>query len=247
MTMRARCIGPGRAGRSLSAALRRKGWDIEMVERDQPVTNAAGDVDVVLLTVPDDAIAEVARAIVPTPTTVVCHVSGSRTLDVLAPHPRRASLHPLAPLPDADTGVERLLSGMSFAVAGDPVAWRIVADLGGRAFEVDDHQRARYHATAAVASNHLVALTAQVERLAAAAGVPADAFWPLARAALDDVTRLGAAAALTGPAARGDHATVRAHLDAIPAAEVALYRTLAAQAARLAGRELPDLTEEPVG
>lgn len=244
MAIDARCIGPGRAGRSLSAALRQRGWSVELLDRHDDVSGAAQGVELLVLAVPDDAIATVARSVRPEAGSVVCHLSGSRRLDVLAPHPRRASVHPLASLPDEAVGAARLLGGATFAVAGDPIARRLVADLGGRAIEVPDEHRARYHAAAVVAANHLTALAAQVERLARAAGLPGDAFWPMARDTLDNVARLGAVPALTGPAARGDAATIRAHLEAIPADERPLYLALAAEAARLAGRTLPQLRQE---
>ena len=79
----------------------------------------------------------------------------------------------------------------------------MVDDLGGRPFEVDDADRAAYHAAAVIASNHLVALLGQAERVAAAAGVPLDAYLDLVRATVENVAELGPAAALTGPAARG--------------------------------------------
>jgi predicted short-subunit dehydrogenase-like oxidoreductase (DUF2520 family) len=88
-----------------------------------------------------------------------------------------------------------------------------------------------------VASNHLVALLGQVERLAADAGVPFDAFLPLVRATLDNVDELGPARALTGPVARGDRGTIARHLDALDEDEVDAYLALAREAARLAGVE----------
>ena len=244
MVNAARLLGPGRAGRSLADALTQRGWTVDLVGRDRPVLDAAVGVDVVVLAVPDDAIATVAAAIRPVPDTVVLHLSGSRGLDVLAPHPRVGSLHPLASLPDPVNGARRLLSGCTFAVAGDPAASRLVEALGGRAVVVADADRVRYHAAAAVASNHLVALTAQVERLALSAGVPADLYWPMMRDTLDNVARLGSKAALTGPASRGDVGTVRAHLDALPAGEHDLYLALAAEAARVGGSGLSGLTPE---
>ena len=177
--------------------------------------------------------AEVAAAVDPVPTTVVAHLAGSLGLDVLAPHRRRAALHPLVPLPDPETGAARLAAGTWFAVAGDPLAEQAVADLGGRAVTVADDQRPAYHAAAVIASNHLVALLGQVERVAAPTGVGLEAFLDLARAALGDVARAGPAAALTGPVARGDTTSVRRHLAALDPAERPAYRALASSAARL--------------
>src|SRR5690606_29034530 len=134
--------------------------------------DAGADVDLVVISTPDAVIAEVAQVIEPRAETVVAHLAGSLGLDVLAPHPRRAAVHPLVALPDAEVGAERLRAGAWFAVAGDPVAAQIVADLGGRSFEVADEHRVSYHAAACIASNHLVALLGQAERVAARANVP---------------------------------------------------------------------------
>jgi predicted short-subunit dehydrogenase-like oxidoreductase (DUF2520 family) len=158
---------------------------------------------------------------------------------VLAPHVRRAALHPLVSLPDATTGAERLSEGAWFGVAGDPLAGELAHDLGGRCFAVADGDRAMYHAAAAVASNHLVALMGQVERLAAAVGVPAEAYFDLAAGSFANVESLGAAAALTGPVQRGDWATVQRHRDALSPNELETYDALAKAAALLVGRPWP--------
>jgi predicted short-subunit dehydrogenase-like oxidoreductase (DUF2520 family) len=99
--------------------------------------------------------------------------------------------------------------------------------------------RARYHAAAVIASNHMVALMGQVERMAAELGVPSEAFLDLAAASLENVAALGPTAALTGPVARGDWDTVRHHLGVLHPAERPAYLALAAEAARLAARDLP--------
>jgi predicted short-subunit dehydrogenase-like oxidoreductase (DUF2520 family) len=123
---------------------------------------------------------------------------------------------------------------------GHGLALAVVEELGGRPVDVPDDRRVAYHAAAAVASNHLVALLGQVERLAAAAGVPAEAYWDLARPTIDNVVELGAAAALTGPVARGDWETVRRHLAAIAPDERDAYLAMSVAAARLVGRDVPD-------
>ncbi len=241
--MRFRVIGPGRAGRSFQAALTSKGWNcVGVISRGESVKDAAADVDLVLVTVHDGSIAAIAAAIEPGEAVLV-HTSGAKTLDVLAPHPRVASVHPLISLPDPDVGAARLLDDATFAVAGDPVAWQIVAALDGKPIEVTEELRPVYHATAAVTANHLVALCGQVERLAAMAGVPVSAYWEMMALTLDNVRASGAAAALTGPAARGDLATVAAHLRAIGPDERNLYLTLSDAAAKLAGRPL-SISEE---
>jgi len=235
-----RLIGPGRAGLSLAAALADAGCDVrEVLGRDDDPAQAARGVDVLVIATPDSAIAEVAARVVPVPSTVVLHLSGALGLDVVAPHPRRASLHPLVPLPSAEVGRVRLRSGITFAVAGDPVAAELARTLGGSVVVVDDEHRAAYHAAACIASNHVVALMGQVERVAATAGLGLDTFVGLARAALTDVSELGPAAALTGPAARRDEATLERHRRTLDAAEIPAYDAGVALARRLATDRVP--------
>ena len=243
---RFRLIGPGRAGRSMANALRDSGWELAgVLGRDDDVAGAAADVDLLLIATPDGSIAEVAAQVKPVASTVVAHMAGSLGLDVLAPHPRVAGLHPLLALVDPDVGSVRLRRGAWFGVAGDPLVQDVVADLNGNWFTVADADRAAYHAAAVVASNLLVALMGQVERIAAGIGVPSGAYLDLARASLDNVAALGAAAALTGPVARGDWTTVARHLEAIAPEERPAYRAMAEAAARLVDRPLPGGWSDP--
>jgi predicted short-subunit dehydrogenase-like oxidoreductase (DUF2520 family) len=118
-------------------------------------------------------------------------------------------------------------------VAGDPIPGRVVDDLGGRLVAVADADRVAYHAAACIASNHLVALLGQVERVAATAGVPLEAYLDLVRQTVDNVAALGPVDALTGPVRRGDEATVARHLAALDPSERPAYEALAAAARRL--------------
>ena len=191
-------IGAGRAGRALALALTEAGWSVDgpLGREHEPAAVASGT-RLLVLAVPDAAIGPVAAAIEPGEA-VVAHLAGSLGLDVLDPHPRRASVHPLVALPNAALGAARL-RGAWFATAGDAIAGEVVAALEGRSVVVSDADRVAYHAAATVASNHLVALLGQVERVAADIGVPLEAFLDLARGALDDVRAVGPADALTGP------------------------------------------------
>ena len=227
-----RVIGPGRAGSSFARGLEKAGWVVAgVLGRDDEAAfpGAAEGVDLLLLATPDGAVPAVAAAVRPVEGCVVAHVAGALGLDALAHHARRASIHPLRSLPTTSSD----LAGAWFAVAGDVLAWEVVADLEGRVVEVDEGARTAYHAAAVVASNHLVALLGSVERIAAEAGVPLAAFLDLVRGTVDNVELLGPAAALTGPVARGDWATVARHRASIPTAEVESYDALTAAAARL--------------
>jgi predicted short-subunit dehydrogenase-like oxidoreductase (DUF2520 family) len=219
----------------MAGALGAAGWRIaDPMGRGDDVAAATDGVDLVIIATPDAAIAGVAAQVRPAATgdTVIAHLAGSLGLDVLAPHVRRAAVHPLVSLPNAEVGAARL-RGASFAVAGDPIAGRIVEDLGGTAFAVADADRALYHAAACIASNHLVALLGQAERVAAGAGVPLAAYLDLVRSTVDNVAALGPAAALTGPAARGDWATIARHRRALDPSELEAYDAIVALARRL--------------
>ena len=228
--MKIMIIGAGRAGSSFAAALATS-HDVSLVHHDN--VPSCGGVDLVLLCVPDDVIATVSTGLQVPEHTVVAHVAGSRGLEVLAPHLRVGSLHPLLTMPDARVGAERLRGGV-YCVDGDELLNDIVASLGGRRIEVSGAHRVLYHATAATAANHLVALMGHVQSLAQSAQLELTDFLPLARQALEDVENLGPHGALTGPAARGDATTIEAHVSALADDERATYTVLAHRAQRLA-------------
>ncbi|HLK46133.1 MAG TPA: DUF2520 domain-containing protein [Acidimicrobiales bacterium] len=233
-----RVLGAGRAGRSFSLALSSAGHRVlgPLTRADDPLEAATGT-DALVLAVPDDELAHVAASIRPSTTCCVIHLSGSLGLDVLDPHPRRASMHPLVPLPNAAVGAARLGAGVTMAIAGDPLAGELAASLGATPVSVADEDRAAYHAAACVAANHVVALLGQVERIAATIGLPLEAYLGLSLAALEDVRALGPRGALTGPARRGDWATIARHLDALDEAERAGYGAGVALALELAASD----------
>lgn len=256
--------GPGRAGSSLALALMAAGWRAAGVAgRSAASTRAAvarlgcapcepGDLgrgaSLVVIATPDQAIEGVAAAIAEglEPGALVVHCAGARGLDALAAISRSrddvavGALHPLQTFAAVDP---TCLVGAWAAVAGPPQVAELARALGLRPFVVADDQRSAYHAAAAVASNHVVALLGQVARIADAAGVPVDAFWPLVNTTVANVEAEGAVGALTGPVARGDHATVAAHLDAIDPTEHEAYIAMARAALALTGRDDPTLRQ----
>lgn len=225
-------VGAGRAGTSFAGALRSVGHEVHLVHHEDVDGMGAG---LILLAVPDDAIAAVSEAIAPSTNHVVAHVAGSRGLDELARHPRVGLMHPLAALPDAQIGAQRL-RGALYSIGGDELIGEVVASLGGRSITLSDEQRAAYHATAAVAANHLVALMGHVQILAESAGLTLEDYLPLAQQALSDVASVGVGRALTGPASRADMATIDAHLAAIPESQRSTYVAMANAAFELAER-----------
>jgi predicted short-subunit dehydrogenase-like oxidoreductase (DUF2520 family) len=206
-------VGAGRLGTALASALRATGLTVHgpLGRGERP----RADASLVLLTVPDGAIAEAARAVPAGP--LVGHCSGATTLEPLVAAGHAAlSLHPLMTVPAQG---ETVFRGAGAAVAGSGEAARAAAEalaarLGMVPVTVADADRPAYHAAASIASNFLVTLETAAERLAATAGVTRELLVPLVRATVDNWSVLGPAA-LTGPIARGDEATVARHREAL--------------------------------
>ena len=193
-------VGRGRVGAAVAARLGERGVPIR------------ADGELRLLCVPDRAIADVARGIVPGPW--VAHVSGATALDALGPHERRFSVHPLQTF--NSSGDPGQFAGAWAAVTAESQEARAralwLADtLGLRSFDLRDENRSLYHAGAVIASNYLVTLYRAAARLTAAAGAPPEALVPLMQRTIENGFEL------TGPIARGDLDTVECHLDAIRA------------------------------
>jgi predicted short-subunit dehydrogenase-like oxidoreductase (DUF2520 family) len=219
-------VGPGRAGHALYDRAIAFGHAARLV-RDP--ADAAG-ADVVLLTVPDRAIAEVAEAL--PATQWVGHVSGATPLAALGPSPRRFVLHPAMSM-ERDGGAAQLDGVSAFTTGADEEAAGFAAGLaealGLRAVPLDEAVRPLPHVACVFASNYLVTLLATACRILDVDDAPR-ILAPLARRALDNAIAQGAEMRPTGPVARGDASTIAAHLTALGRLEPAvtdLYVALA--------------------
>jgi predicted short-subunit dehydrogenase-like oxidoreductase (DUF2520 family) len=219
MIDRIHVIGSGRVGSAVAARLSERGVAVRAGR------TVEGDPQLVLLCVPDTAIADVARALSPGP--LVAHVSGATPLSALDPHVRRFSVHPLQTF-TRSRGAEQL-DGAWAAVTAETDETRaaglwLAEALGLRPFELADSARTLYHAGAVFASNYVVTLHRAASLLFESAGAPPDALVPLMSRTIENDFEL------TGPISRGDWATVEAHRAAIRAAHPELeqlYETLA--------------------
>ena len=240
-------VGPGNLGSALALNLSRAGYGIQFLvarsgKKVSPGTSKLArsvkarvvsmgatplDSDLVWITVPDDAIAEVATQLASAQEwrgKTVFHSSGALASDVLSPlrekGAKAASVHP------GMTFVRQsvpLLKGVPFAVEGDAAAVRLakklVRELGGSAYSIKPENKVLYHAFGAFASPMLIALMTALEQVGKAAGIkPSDLRTmaaPLLRQTLNNYLEHGAAAAFSGPLVRGDVATVHKHLAAL--------------------------------
>jgi predicted short-subunit dehydrogenase-like oxidoreductase (DUF2520 family) len=226
-------VGRGRVGNSLAAGLRAAGYEVDGPAGRGEVPGA----DVVLLCVPDAEIEEAAREARGV-ALIVGHTSGATPLTALG-EGESFGIHPLQTIatPDADvTGAGCAIAGSSERALG--VARELAQALGMEPFEIDDEQRAAYHAAASIASNYLLALEDAAEAVAAGAGIaPEDArrvLGPLVRQTVENWIERGAADALTGPIARGDEATVERQRAAVPAELLPLFDELTERTRSLA-------------
>jgi predicted short-subunit dehydrogenase-like oxidoreductase (DUF2520 family) len=219
---RVKVIGRGRVGGAFASRVSERGVLVNHGDGDG---DEDGDADLVILCVPDGAIATVASSVPVGPW--IAHVSGATVLAALAPHQRRFSVHPLQTF-TRSRGAEQIDGAWAAVTAETAEAraagWAFAGWLGLHPFDLDDDRRAIYHAGASIASNFLVTLHRAAVRAVGAAGAPPEALLPLMRRTMDNGFDL------TGPIARGDRATVDAHLAAMhhemPDLE-AFYRVLA--------------------
>ncbi|HEX7738472.1 MAG TPA: DUF2520 domain-containing protein [Marmoricola sp.] len=262
-------VGAGRVGAVLAAALRAAGHEVVSVAGESTAsrsraaallpgvpmakpTDVARSCDLLLLTVPDDMLANVVTSLVGAGAIragqVVCHTSGRHGLSVLAPAvaigARPIAMHPAMTFTGTAVDLDRL-SGCVFGFTTEPVeralAEALIADLHGVAMFVPEERRTLYHAALAHGANHLVTLVSQAMGLLTAAGAedPAATLRPLLTAALDNALDQGDAA-LTGPIVRGDVNTVRAHLADITATAPDTLPSYVAMARATADRAVID-------
>ena len=237
-------VGAGRVGAVLGAALARAGHRVvaasgvsdRSVERAElllpgvpllPPPDVCAAADLVLLTVPDDDLPQLAAGLAETgairPGQLVTHTSGRYGVGVLHRAAEVGALpmaiHPVMTFTGTSVDLDRLggcIFGVTVPPALAPIADALVLEMGGEPVHVLEERRGLYHAALAHAANHLVTLVTSSADLLRASGVdqPSRVLEPLLSAALDNAIREGDAA-LTGPVARGDAGTVAAHVAAI--------------------------------
>ncbi len=259
-------VGAGAVGTALGVALTRAGWPIHAVASRDPdrrdrfkalVEGARGfseaqalveEVELVIVAIPDDAVAPLAAGIRLYGGQAMIHTSGALGAEVLAPAQAAGtqvgSFHPLVAFADTERSVAAL-QGATIAIEGDAQLLSLLADMaeaiGARPVRLPPGSKAAYHAAAVLAAGGFVALLDAITELGRVAGLDESAslaiYGPLIESTLGNARALGVAAALTGPLARGDVGTLRAHLEALEAhapSALALYGVLAEREVALA-------------
>jgi len=267
-------VGAGPVGLTLARAFSAAGWPVVAVASRDPARRAAfraaipaaraypepaavlDDAALIFLTVPDDAIAPVAASLRLYSGQAIVHTSGSLGLEVLAPALAAGtmcgSFHPLVAFADPDAALAAL-PGATIALEGDEPMVRLLVELaeaiGGQAVRIPPGGKAAYHAAAVLAAGGFVALLDAIAELGRGAGLDEAGalaiYAPLIRQSLANAERLGIRAALTGPIARGDAGTLRAHLAAMRALAPGAIELYVAAARREIALALERGTLEP--
>lgn len=267
-------VGAGRAGTAVAAGLQGAGHRVVAVASRTATSAEAAAArlgaevadlealpasDVVLLGVPESALESTGAAVAErmSPGTVVWHLAGAVGIEPLVAVARlgglRCALHPVEAFPDPDAGLGRLPGSAWGLTCDDGVRdWAhaiVTEDLGGRVFDLGERDRPVWHAAAVTAAGGAIAIMSLGERLLESIGIHAagDVLGPLAGAAVANAAARGATASLTGPAVRGEWATVTSHVRALEAAAPELvepYREatrLILRVAEGAGKVTPDV------
>ena len=244
-------IGAGRVGQTIAKRLRKLGWRIgAVVTRSRGTARAAVraigagtpraaltpealDADVILLSVPDDLLENVAQKLAKiggaaltkiSRTRIILHTSGALNHRVLAPLARRGaatgSMHPMQTF--SGRGAPRL-DGVIFSIEGAPAArsaaQKIARSLGATPVVIKSHHKPAYHASGTIVAGHALALVESATQMLLKIGFTrrgaSQALLPLIRQMLDNYESLGPHAAWTGPLSRGDYATISKHAKAL--------------------------------
>ncbi len=269
-------VGTGRVGAVLGAALLQAGHRLVAVSGVSEQSRARADAllpgipimsveevvrraELVLLTVPDDALPELIAGLSATGSwqagQIVVHTSGRYGIAIFdaaaGHHVLGLALHPVMTFTGTSMDLVRLTDccfGITAPEALRPVAEALVVEMGAEPVWIEEQNRPMYHAGLAHGANHLVTLVAQAMQIVGSAGVqdPQRLIAPLLQAALDNVLRLGDGA-LTGPVARGDAGTVAAHLAQLTEQTPDIRPTYVALARATAERALASGRLTPTG
>jgi predicted short-subunit dehydrogenase-like oxidoreductase (DUF2520 family) len=247
-------IGAGTVGTALAVRLKERGYPVIAVasrsrssadklaasvpgcqsyDKKQAVADVA---ELVFITTPDDAIAQVASELKWHEGQSVVHCSGAHSLDILEPATRASAhagaFHPLQTFANVAHAIKNI-PGSTFALEADgellQTLKNMAQDLDGTWVKLGAGDKVLYHAAAVFACNYLVTLMKMATDLWQTFGVSTPeatrALLPLLRGTLNNLENIGLPNCLTGPIARGDLGTINRHLEALEQSAPELFHT----------------------
>ena len=263
--MRIGFIGAGRLATGLALALIRHGVPVNAISsrsnaaatrfahripgcRQMPASELAAHCGLVFITVPDDAIAEVARSIQWRADMYVVHCSGATELSALQAAAEGGALiggfHPMQAFTDPDSAATTL-PGCTVSIEAEQPLRRVLEELAARLqcnhITLPPGCRARYHAAAGYASQHINVMMREASHIFGSFGIDeaaaVRALLPLLKGIVASIETQGIAQGMPGPVSRGDLGTVQRHVAALESMggdSADLYRELTRRSIALA-------------
>ncbi|NLH01227.1 MAG: DUF2520 domain-containing protein [Clostridiales bacterium] len=232
----------------------RKAADFTSSRQYDSLGEILSDNDVLFLTVPDGEILPVWNSIKMLPCVknkIICHCSGALSSDIFSDAEELSvygfSLHPIFAFYSKTESYKRLSEAV-FTVEGNPqkidVLVSLVSKTGNIVRIIDGKDKAKYHASAVMASNFVTALIHASAEILCECGFSRQeaigALLPLISGNLSNIRDAGTVQALTGPVERNDVRTVSRHLDCLGGKRKAVYRELSSVLVDIAKTKHPD-------
>ncbi len=202
---------------------------------------AVGEADVVIISVPDSKIGQVAGDLsslsLPYGNMTFIHCSGSLGREVLealeAKGAQTGVFHPLFPFIEFEFSLENV-RGSYVAIEGPEWLFDFAKDLGFLPFPAPS-KKELYHLGAVYSSGLLLALLSFSMEIADELKIPREAYLKLAEAALRGSFEFDLSKAITGPWKRGDEEVIKKHLEV--SRDPALYLRLLERIRKILGKD----------
>jgi predicted short-subunit dehydrogenase-like oxidoreductase (DUF2520 family) len=215
--------------------------------------NLIRDSEVIFITVPDNAIAEVWEQLkqLQVKDKIICHCSGALSSAVFSDITNYEcygySIHPLFAV-NSKTESYKELSKALFTIEGDELHRDALADLirscGNKVVFLNPENKIKYHCAAVFASNLINGvMETAITELVQCGFTSEEALSALAPLTINNVAHLSEGTleeALTGPIERGDTSTVLKHLNNISDDTRDIYILLSKKVLQIAKRKNPD-------
>ncbi|ENY99746.1 hypothetical protein HMPREF1092_02882 [Clostridium thermobutyricum] len=168
---------------------------------------------------------------------IICHCSGALSSEIFKGRENYNvfgySVHPLFPIKDKYESYKSLKDAV-FTVEGDETYINIIismfSSIGNKVKEIDKNDKVKYHKSAVLVSNLVLALISigveELESCGFNSDEALDSLYPLIKNNIKNIKEKGLYEALTGPVERGDLETVKKHLEASTCENKDIYKLL---------------------
>lgn len=168
---------------------------------------------------------------------IICHCSGALSSEIFKGRENYNvfgySVHPLFPIKDKYESYKSLKEAV-FTVGGDETYINIIismfSSIGNKVKEIKKEDKIKYHKSAVLVSNLVLALISigveELESCGFNSDEALDSLYPLIKNNIKNIKEKGLYEALTGPVERGDLETVKKHLEDSTGENKEIYKLL---------------------